>query len=289
MFDTNSDDESRSDEQTDGTRRKFLKQASAVGGAFAATNLGVSKVRASPTERAGDEAIQAALEDPKVQSILDDLGSPKVLEQRAAVQTKSIGDVSIDITVVPTVAGDIKYGVRNDGGTEAQFRFEDVRARGQLPERYSSLPNADSAMLKGLDDGAVLARHATEREKSAMVEQIGIDSEKVVAFTSSETDTFTLKYEDSDGAIHTYEVGGADIYTESDVTVFSYEEVTSSDDVSTAVDCSTDWCWRCAMSTGACGGCMMACTTIGPGCVLCLTSTCGASGFSCSACLDCNT
>lgn len=289
MSDTNGSGEGSRDEQkSSGTRRKFLKQASAFGGAITASKLGISKVRASPTERADDEAVRAALEDPKVQSILDDLGSPKVLERRAAVQTKSIEDVSIDITVVPTVAGDIKYGVKNDGSTEAQFRFEDVRSRGQLPERYRSLPNAESAMLKGLDDRAVLARQATEREKSTMVEDLGIDSEKVVAFTSSETNTFTLKYLGADDAVHTYEVGGAEVYTEADVGGFTYEEVTSnSDDVSAAVDCSKDWCWRCAMSTGACGGCMMACSTVGPGCVLCLTSTCGASGYSCTACLDC--
>jgi len=245
-------------------------------------------VRASPTERADDEAVRAALEDPKVQSILDDLGSPKVLERRAAVQTKSIEDVSIDITVVPTVAGDIKYGVTNDGNTEALFQFEEVRSRSQLPERYRSLPNAESAMLKGLDDRTVLARQATEREKSAMVNDLGIDSEKVFAFTSSETDTFTLKYIGADDAVHTYEVGGADVYTEAEVVGFTYEEVTSSsDDVSADVDCSTDWCWRCVTSTGMCGACMMACSTVGPGCVLCLTSTCGASGFSCSACIDC--
>lgn len=295
MIDTSSDTGNGSGGKTTGTRRKFLKQASAVGGAVTVSQLGVSKVRASPTERANDADVQSALEDPKVQSLLEALGSPKVLARRAAVRTKRVEDISVEVTVVPTVAGDIMYGVRDDGGTEAQFRFEDVRAEGRLPERYRSLPSADSAILKGLGDDVVLVRRATDAEKSAMLTDLDIDPEKALAFTTSERGAFTLKYLDADDTLHTYAVGGASVYTESDVSEFTYEQVRSSsgssDGVSTmgVTDCNEDWCWRCAMSTGACGGCIMACSAVGPGCALCLVSTCGASGYSCTACIDCNT
>lgn len=296
MVDTNNNSENESSEQTQtgGTRRKFLKQASAVGGALTASSLGVSKVRASPTKRANRDDLQTALDDPKVQSLLEALGSPKVLAQRGAVQTKSVDDITVDVTVVPTTVGDIKYGVRGDGGTEAQFRFESVRAQGQLPKKYRSLPT-ESAILKGLGNDVVLARNASEDEKSAIVEDLAIEADTVVAFTTSERESFTVKYLGSDDTLYTYAVGSAKTYTESDVTEFSYEQVSASssraDSPSTTDidDCNEDWCWRCLMSTGACGGCIMACSAVGPGCALCLVSTCGASGYSCTACIDCNT
>jgi len=294
MEDTTPKDTNESSETTTGTRRKFLKQASAVGGALTASKLGVSKVRASPAKRANEADLQAALDDPKVQSLLDALGSPKVLAQRAAVQEKSVEDITVEVTVVPTTVGDIKYGVRGDGGTEAQFRFESVRARGKLPERYRSLPT-DSAILKGLGDDVVLARNASDDEKAAMVEDIGIDAETVVAFTTSEREAFTVKYLGDDDTLYTYAVGGASVYTESDISGFTYEQVSASSSGSGGpsamgiTDCNEDWCWRCLMSTGACGGCIMACSAVGPGCALCLVSTCGASGYSCTACIDCNT
>lgn len=295
MKDTKQDRLREDDEQnwTDGTRRRFLQRVSAVGGAFVASTASVSRVTASPSERATADDVQAVLDDPKVQSLLDSLDSPRVLPHRAAARSADLESQSMEITIVPTVAGDIVHGTRESGETQAHLRFESIRSSGQIPEQYRSLPNADSAILKGLDDGVVLTRLATERELSAMVNDLDINPGNVIAFTSSERDEFTLKYLDADDEVQTHIVDGARIYSESTVGEFSYREVTPSssnlDEPTTMVDCSTDWCWRCAMASGGCGACVASCSAVGPGCALCLMAMCGASGFAYSACVDCNT
>jgi hypothetical protein len=273
---TNTDDAEK------GTRRKFLRNVTAAGSSIAVAQAGIGKVVASPPER-GDEEVQNALSDSKVQSLLEELGHPRVLPQKAATRTAELDDISMDIVYIPTVAGDITFGIREDGGTEAAFHFKDVRAKGKLPEKYQNVPNYESAILHGRNKGVTFMRVATESERSAMFDDLGIDPEESGAFISSEENAFTLKFVDDDDEMQTYKVTGASIYTESDVSEFSYEKGVST----LSHDCNSDWCWRCVIAEGTCVMCYGSCAVIGIACALCIIAFCGAGGYACGRCYHC--
>ena len=265
--------------------------------ASGAIGLGASvsgTTAAKRPERADPEAIDEALDDPKVQSIMEELGFPKVLPNRSVTTTEATEEITVRVTHIPTQVGSITYGIRADGTTEAMFPFKDVRGRGLLPEVYRNLPQADSAILKGLEDDVVLTRLATDRERDAMLDDLDIDPETASAYIDSKTEEFTLKYTDENDTVQQVDVTGGSVYSESAIDEFGYHKPTTDDGGLSIMDhngkCDqADWCWRCLQTAGACGACYASCSAVGPGCALCITAFCGGGGYACTGCIDCNT
>ena len=270
-------------------RRSFVKSLGIAGGA-AVFGAGVPRVSAQST--ASEEQVTEALNSSQVQTILQALENPTVATAKATTQTSSLGSTTLSIVRLPTSAGEIIYGANEDGVTEAQFHFDSANSSA-LPKEYKNVPNRSEAILIGRPDSVLFGRMATTGEIRQIVARtdLSFDPVKAEAFTTTDIDGFILKFGTDEQAqtylveldgkrVKTTEVNELDA-TDSDVSIQANPPICN----------DADWCWRCVQAASGCGACTIACsnpvTVIG--CALCIVPACGATGFACSACVDCHT
>jgi hypothetical protein len=279
------------DPHNDRTPRRTVLQkiaGSTVVGLGLTAGIGTAAAGTIDERPASEWEMGRAMRSPRVRSLRKALGNPSIRPQDSTVQETELEGGQVVLTKLATEIGPIYYGEygRTDGGgpvldkADAQFHI-DKADEDSLPEEYRDLPPADSLILTGQPDGVVLSRLATDSERKRIMTALPIDVDQMVAYTESIQEGFSVKAVDTAGRQVAYHA----VVRSDDLEVTEVE-----DDVRIASDhCDdADWCWRCVQSVAICSACFMACGGATPACVICLLAGCGASGYSCSACVMCN-
>jgi hypothetical protein len=282
------------------TRRDVLRLAAGTAAAGAVGLFGTNSVTAARRTEPSDKQFSRATSDDRVQSLLSALDDPKIDKSGSEVLVQTIDEsktsdrIRVRVTTLDTEAGTIQYGKvfkhsdrvgpadresHEPTTVAAQLLLHEANRRG-LPDKYREYVGGDPAILVGKPDGVVLSREATRSERKRIEAAIPADVGEMLAFTESDMDGFVAKVTTTDGRNETYRLqqghGGT----------FTLDEGPSIADH----QCDEEnWCWKCIQSTAVCSGCYMACGGVSPACVICLVAACGATGFACTECIECNT
>lgn len=105
-------------------------------------------------------------------------------------------------------------------------------------------------------------------------------------YSKQKVETYSVPSEGDDGTV-------VDIQ----VTAIRYKSTTAKDDKQTImyaynpstgssiIVLGTGWdCTLCASGLAACGGCVLACEIVGPGCIVCIAAACPATLYQCTVC-----
>jgi hypothetical protein len=226
------------------------------------------------------------VESEPVQAILADLGGVEIT--KATTETRSFDDQSIDVVRLQTAVGEISYTTTADGREHAQFEFADLTAsvRSALPDTYASMPDTDGLLT--YDRGTVqFLRMATDAETELLASALDVPADDLLAFYNSVVGGFEAQFEQND----TTEVRYIPTPRRS-------LDGVSASDLAVRTPLTTEncfsYCFGCASSVSACGGCLLACASSAVGnlagavgCALCVTGSCGAGvPYSCYLCAD---
>lgn len=290
------------------TRRKILKSS---GGSFAATGVvGASSAESAPSVESieenniiGDEKtkfIQEVRESERVKSVLSALQNPVEHFDESEVKLYRAEQIVVKVAIIPTELREIYYA--RYGESESQLNETTaeyfINNRKEIPSNLASQISNTPAILTGKPNKAVLSHSPSEKREREIAKAASKEVDDVTVFEERTiTDNqnlstadpapiinFTVKTIDSSdngSTLHGTQTPTGQIS-------FNKKVETTGGDCS-AADCGKSWCFRCMQASGTCAACYMACSAAPPACVVCLTATCGASGWSCTACLCCNT
>lgn len=289
-----------SDDDSGLNRRKVLKNAgTAASGLVVSTGITAADGAAEP-----DEAKKRALESEYVQSMLDELDHPEIINvstQQVAVEDWLITGIDLE-----TELGTLTYGEDGNGDSTALFEFNQQvsrgRTRSQLPKKYRFPPQVQEAILTiDAEEGVVFMRTATPAEQRRLTKKTGVDADEAVMFYNSLIDGFEIHLKEDvttqNDEPRAYLVEPPANSSNANISAGASSEVTDlssmeADGVVTTSSCDS-WAFRCMGSITICSACFLACGSapVNPpavaGCVLCVTGSCGlAVPVSCTKVVD---
>lgn len=263
-------------------RRDVLKKLGAAGLVGAAS---VPSLAAADDRTISERDAQDVLATKEVTAIRSELGSFAITEitrRRGSVENRTL-----EVTRIQTKTGELRYGKSGAGETIAQFTFSDGVAQSQYPRAHRPVPQSSDAILVAKGSAVTFMRTATDRERRTLLQKLDVPVEELVAFYNSDIGGFEVQVETRAGNRRAF---GVETPGNGDVQAGSVSEIVTDDEVSTQ-GCAT-WCFGCAASVGACGGCIMSCasvvTLVGAiGCAVCVVGSCGgAVPIACTKCVD---
>ena len=271
-------------------RRTVLKRAGVGAGVGLASLSGGA---AAEETTADPDLVERMERSPEVRSLLADVGGSLSGE---AVRKHAVGD-RVTVAAADLSAGTLLYAEDADGNADALLTL-DGRGLGT----YEAVPEGTSPVLFGTSEGTLLRRMATERERRAVEDVVGVSGEETIVYTGTEYDGFRLDVQPEDPRAEEarrYEVTPADgrslDTTTETLEPFDDDLMTHSiiDDPEEACDDCCPPCVSCVASLGTCGRCYFVCAGSPTGvgailCVACLKVFCEISGvYSCGFCIDC--
>lgn len=263
-------------------RRDVIKK---LGSAGLAGAVGVPSLAAANETTISKQDAQDVLSTKEVAAIRSELGSFTITE--ISRQRGSVENHTLEVTSVQTETGELHYGKSKAGETIAQFQFADGVPQSQYPRAHRPVPQSSDAILVAQGSAVTFMRTATDREQRKLLRKIDVPAEEVVAFYNSDIDGFEVQVETRDGDRLAL---GVETPGNGDIRAGTVTEIATDEGVSTQ-GCAT-WCFGCAASVGACGGCIMSCasvvTLVGAiGCAVCVVGSCGgAVPIACTKCVD---
>lgn len=303
------------------SRRDVLKSVGATGAATLTSNVVSAKGK---VDREKLESIQSK---DKVQSVLREINHP-TLRHKQSKKHEVVGDEGNTLTMYSfeTKFGKLVYG-ESDNSESAIFKFSSregqenegshrrrraskrdhsrrkrAGSRGQLPQKYDSVPIGTNAMLLGTDTDVIFRRHATDSEIALANQISSIDISDATATVGSDIDGFRVMYDAESG--DSQEVSTLDITVEEGVSYsptrdlsnqLSPRQLSMESDGITAQwhESCVPACGGCVMNIAKCYRCSPACSTSGTGvgavaCAVYLYFWChGMLAATCGACLHC--
>lgn len=301
-------------------RRSVLKGI----GATAASTAGFSSSAAASiqgSDQASREKYRKAVNSDEVQSILEELGNPKILNSAEAEIENEEDDVDFTLSYVLLFlkAGTIVYTEASSGHTDAKFRFglgrddlpgligEEVngeRSRGSandrknrkgrgrspgknpnaLARKYRSVPAGTNAMLIAKEHGGTLFRRGvTDAEHELVEAELGRSVEKDHIVTGEDIDGFIVSKVNDEGDEPRREETTLVADVETDATRPLTEQVSAFTRVTDEEFSTQDHeIHPCFGVCLSCGAAGLSCA----GCVVpCAGSPTGVGLFACAVCL----
>lgn len=304
---------------------------STVGSTVATGALGIG-LGAADSSSASKSKIDTILETEKVQTITEKFDGISIDED--SIETVKIkGDIyEYDVVRTPSTVGELTYIERSDGVTEATLLLSDGsdssedgiywRSRQDLPEEYRDIPTNSTVSYVAGQGGDALFRAVTEKERTAIAEAVGANTDSIFAWTFDKAPGIQVIGGDneddeviSNSKYQIQPAGGSTVSPASgtttpkavtetldpdQITNGKVNQVGKSGATTEGVTVAAQWSLsECVTTCGSCvataslgcyrcyGFCASGVSGIGAvACAVCLVGSCSASAASCVLCAD---